>query len=241
MNKTLQEGIKLAESISDYFKEKNPGKVEIVLCTPSIHIVAVTNVVDNNMVQVGAQNCSENESGAYTGEISAAMISSSGANYVILGHSERRSIFNEEDDLINKKTAAALKNRLKVIFCCGEVLEERENRNHLTVVKRQLEKGLFNLTDIQFSDIIIAYEPVWAIGTGLTATAEQAQEMHHYIRGLVEEKYGKSIAEETSILYGGSCNAGNARELFSMTDVDGGLIGGASLKSDDFCKIVESF
>ncbi len=241
MNKTLQEGTELGESINNYLKKHNPGQVEPVLCTPSIHLAAVTDIVDNNIIKTGAQNCSEKESGAYTGEISASMIKSAGATYVILGHSERRSYFMEDDDLLYNKTITALKNELKVIFCCGEVLKERENQNHFQIVRRQLETGLFNITDQQFLNVVIAYEPVWAIGTGVTATSQQAQEMHHFIRGLVEEKYGNTIAEDTTILYGGSCNAGNADELFSLPDVDGGLIGGASLKSDDFCKIIGSF
>ncbi|MCD4769544.1 MAG: triose-phosphate isomerase [Bacteroidales bacterium] len=241
MNKTLQEGMELGESLNNYLKNSNPEPVEVVLCTPSIHLAAVTDIVDNNIIKTGAQNCSEKESGAYTGEISASMIKSAGAAYVILGHSERRAYFMEDDNLLCNKTITALENELKVIFCCGEVLAERENQNHFQVVRRQLENGLFSLTDSQFSNIVIAYEPVWAIGTGVTATSQQAQEMHQYIRGLVEEKYGKTVAEETTILYGGSCNAGNAAELFSLPDVDGGLIGGASLKSDAFCKIIESF
>jgi triosephosphate isomerase len=168
------------------------------------------------------------------------MIRSTGASYVIIGHSERRTYYNENDALLNRKTLLALENSLKVIFCCGEIKEERETGRHYDVVKRQLEDGLFSLSPEQMKNIVIAYEPVWAIGTGLTATPEQAQEMHNYIRGLVRSKYGNECAGEMTILYGGSCKPSNAAEIFSKPDVDGGLIGGASLKLEDFAGIVEA-
>jgi triosephosphate isomerase len=191
-------------------------------------------------VAVGAQNCASEPSGAYTGEVSAFMIKSTGAEYVIIGHSERRTYYHEDDKLLNKKTILALNSGLKVIFCCGEVKEEREAEKHFIIVKRQLEEGLFTLSSDEINKIIIAYEPVWAIGTGLTATPEQAQEMHQYIRGLVSEKYGNECAKQMPILYGGSCKPSNAAEIFSKPDVDGGLIGGASLKKEDFIAIIEA-
>jgi triosephosphate isomerase len=189
---------------------------------------------------LGAQNCASEPSGAYTGEVSAMMIKSTGAEYVIIGHSERRSYYHEDDRLLNKKTILALNSGLKVIFCCGEVKGEREEGKHFIVVKRQLEEGLFTLPPEEMKKVVIAYEPVWAIGTGLTATPDQAQEMHKYIRSLVREKYGIECAEELTILYGGSCKPSNAQEIFSKPDVDGGLIGGASLKKEDFVAIVEA-
>jgi triosephosphate isomerase len=168
------------------------------------------------------------------------MIKSTGARYVIIGHSERRTYYHEDDKLLNKKTILAIGTGLEVIFCCGEVLKERESGKHFEVVKKQLDDGLFTLPVEDFKKIVIAYEPVWAIGTGLTATPDQAQEMHKYIRTLVRGKYGTEIAEDLTILYGGSCKPSNAAEIFSKPDVDGGLIGGASLKKDDFCAIVEA-
>ena len=210
------------------------------MCTPFIHLAGVSEILKNSKVALGAQNCASEPSGAFTGEVSASMIKSTGAQYVIIGHSERRSYYHEDDRLLNKKTLLAINAGLKAIFCCGEVKAEREERRHLIIVKRQLEEGLFTLPAESMKMIVIAYEPVWAIGTGLTATPEQAQEMHHYIRGLVREKYGKECAEGMTILYGGSCKPSNAAELFSKPDVDGGLIGGASLKKEDFAAIVEA-
>jgi triosephosphate isomerase len=168
------------------------------------------------------------------------MIKSTGAEYVIIGHSERRSYYHEDDKLLSKKTLLALNSGLKVIFCCGEVQNEREEGKHFLIVKRQLEEGLFSLTEEQMDKIVIAYEPVWAIGTGLTATPDQAQEMHKYIRDLVRDKYGNDCAKKIPVLYGGSCKPSNAAEIFSKPDVDGGLIGGASLKKEDFAAIVEA-
>lgn len=240
MNMNLEEGLSFAKSVDGYFREKPAKKAEVVLCTPFIHLQGVSEILKNGKVVLGAQNCAAEPSGAYTGEISAAMIKSTGAQYVIIGHSERRSYYHEDDRLLNKKTVLAINAGLKVIFCCGEIKEERQEGKHLIIVKRQLEEGLFTLPAESMGMVVIAYEPVWAIGTGLTATPEQAQEMHNYIRGLVKAKYGKEIAERMPILYGGSCKPSNAAELFSKTDVDGGLIGGASLKKEDFAAIVEA-
>jgi triosephosphate isomerase (TIM) len=240
MNMELAEGLKFAESVNNYFKEKPPA-AGVILCTPFIHLAGVAEIVKNGKVACGAQNCASEPSGAFTGEVSAAMIKSTGAEYVIIGHSERRTYYHEDNAVLNKKTKLALSNGLKVIFCCGEVLKERESKKHLDVVKKQLDEGLFNLPESDFRKIVIAYEPVWAIGTGLTATPDQAQEMHKCIRGLVKAKFGAECAENLTILYGGSCKPSNAGELFSKPDVDGGLIGGASLKKEDFCAIVEAF
>lgn len=240
MNKTLQEGVELAKEVSSKVKAANATNVTVVIGTPFIHLPEVSKIVDPALVQVSAQNCATEVSGAYTGEVSAAMIASTGAGYVILGHSERRSYYGETDAILVKKVERALENKLEVIFCVGEVLAERESDKHFDVVKAQLENGLFNLSADQFSHIVIAYEPVWAIGTGKTATSAQAQEMHAFIRSVLAGKYGKEVADNTSILYGGSCNAKNADELFANPDVDGGLIGGASLKADDFLAIINA-
>lgn len=240
MNKTLQEGVELAKEVNSKVKAAKATGVTVVIGTPFIHLSKVSKIVDPAFVQVSAQNCATEVSGAYTGEVSAAMIASTGAEYVILGHSERRSYYGETDAILVKKVERALENKLEVIFCVGEVLAERESNKHFEVVKSQLENGLFNLSADQFSHIVIAYEPVWAIGTGKTATSAQAQEMHAFIRGVLAEKYGKEVADNTSILYGGSCNAKNADELFANPDVDGGLIGGASLKADDFLAIINA-
>jgi triosephosphate isomerase (TIM) len=239
MNMDLSEGLKFAESLNAYFKSK-PVKAGVILCTPFIHLAAVSEIIKNGTLLLGAQNCSSEPSGAFTGEISAQMIKSTGAGYVIIGHSERRTYYHEDDALLNKKTQLAISSGLNVIFCCGEVLNERESGKHREVVKKQLEDGLFTLSAENFRKVVIAYEPVWAIGTGLTATPEQAQEMHKYIRDLVKVKFGTVVAEDLTILYGGSCKPSNAAEIFSKQDVDGGLIGGASLKREDFCAIVEA-
>jgi triosephosphate isomerase len=239
MNMDLSEGLKFAETINNYFKSK-PTKTGVILCTPFIHLAGVSEILKNGKVSLGAQNCASEPSGAYTGEVSPQMIWSTGARYVIIGHSERRTYYHEDDKLLNKKTLLSISTGLEVIFCCGEVLKERESGKHFEVVKKQLDEGLFTLPKEDFKKIIIAYEPVWAIGTGLTATPDQAQEMHKYIRDLVKGKYGAEIAEDLTILYGGSCKPSNAAEIFSKPDVDGGLIGGASLKKEEFCAIVEA-
>ncbi len=240
MNKTLHEGISLAEEINGLLSGATL-KCDVILGTPFIHLASAAGVVDKNKIKISAQNCADKESGAYTGEVSAAMVKSAGAEYVILGHSERRAYYGETPAILKTKVELALKNELKPIFCIGEVLEEREKNIHFDVVKSQIEESLFNLSTEDFSKIILAYEPVWAIGTGKTATPAQAQEMHAFIRSIIAGKYGKEIADNTSILYGGSANPGNAKELFSNPDVDGGLIGGASLKAADFKGIIDSF
>ncbi|MBD5212124.1 MAG: triose-phosphate isomerase [Bacteroidales bacterium] len=239
MNTTVAEGVALAKEVDTLLKEKSHN-CDVVICVPFTHLTSVKEVIDTNILGLGAENCSEHESGAYTGEVSAAMVASTGAGYVILGHSERRQYFGENNEQLLAKTKLALANSLKPIFCVGEVLEERENGSYNDVVQAQIE-ALFELSAEDFAKIIVAYEPVWAIGTGKTATAEQAQDMHAHIRKVIEDKYGKDISDNTSILYGGSCKPTNARELFSKPDVDGGLIGGAALKADSFMGIVEAF
>lgn len=197
--------------------------------------------LNSEVIGLGAENCADKEKGAYTGEVSAEMVKSTGAQYVILGHSERRQYYGETPEILKEKVLLALKNNLKVIFCIGESLEEREANKQNEVVKAELEGSVFNLTAEEFKNVIIAYEPIWAIGTGKTATSDQAEEIHAYIRSVVAEKYGDAVAQETSILYGGSCNAKNAAELFSKVDIDGGLIGGASLKAADFLGVIDGW
>ena len=238
MNKSLQEGIELAKEVNNRVKALAPSKTLFILGTPFIHLSEVNKIADS--VAISAQNCATEVSGAYTGEVSAAMIASTGCQYVILGHSERRSYYGETDEILQKKVMRALENNLDIIFCVGEVLADREAGKHFDIVKSQLENGLFNLSAEQFTHVIIAYEPVWAIGTGKTATSAQAEEMHQFIRATIASRYGEKTADDTSILYGGSCNAKNADELFSQPNVDGGLIGGASLKADDFLAIINA-
>ena len=240
MNETLQEGIALAKEINDSLKAEKPN-CDVVICTPFIHLASVAQVLDAEGVALGAENCADKEKGAYTGEVSAAMIKSTGAQYVILGHSERRQYYGETAEILKEKVQLALANGLKVIFCCGETLEEREAEKQNEVVKAELEGSVFHLSAEDWKNIVLAYEPIWAIGTGKTATSDQAQEMLAYIRSIVAEKYGKEAAEDTTILYGGSCNASNAAELFSKSDIDGGLIGGASLKAADFKAIIDAW
>jgi triosephosphate isomerase len=240
MNKTLQEGIQLAQEINKLVSELPKNDVKVILAPNFVSITEVKKAVSAN-IGVSAQNCAAEASGAYTGEVSAAMVKSTGAEYVIIGHSERRAYYGETDAILLKKVKLALANGLKPIFCIGEVLEERESNRHFEVVKSQIEKGLFELTADEFKNVILAYEPVWAIGTGKTATSAQAQEIHKFIRDTVAAKYGKAVAEETSILYGGSCKASNAKELFANPDVDGGLIGGAALVATEFLGIVTGF
>ena len=240
MNKTLQEGVELAKQVEAALNERTPN-CDVIIGTPFIHLATVAATVDTKKLGVSAENCADKASGAYTGEVSAAMVASTGAEYVILGHSERRAYYGETAEILKEKVLLALANSLKVIFCIGEVLEEREAGKEFEVVKSQIEESLFNLSAEDWSKIILAYEPVWAIGTGKTATAEQAQEMHAFIRKTVAEKYGEDVAEATSILYGGSCKPSNAKELFANKDVDGGLIGGASLEVEQFMGIVDAF
>ena len=237
MNKTLQEGVALAAELKENLKNNEP-KCAVVIATPFIHLASVAQVIEGSPIRLAAENCADKASGAYTGEVSAAMVRSTGAEYCIIGHSERRAYYHEDYDILREKVLLALENGLKPIFCIGEVKEEREANIHEQVVKDQLEGSVFNLSPEQFAQVTLAYEPVWAIGTGLTATPAQAQEMHAFIRKTVAEKYGAQLADDTTILYGGSCNAKNAAELFANPDVDGGLIGGASLKAPDFCTII---
>lgn len=242
MNNDLQEGRKLTSEIVNMVKDEVSQDVTIVLATSFVHLEGVSKLLDGGTnIFLGAQNCSEHESGAYTGEVSAAMLKSANVNYVILGHSERREYFNESSELLAKKINIALSNGLTPIFCCGESLEIRENNTHFDFVCQQLTESLFHLSDEEIAKIVIAYEPIWAIGTGKTATAQQAQEMHEVLRKHIAGKFGQEIAENLSILYGGSAKPGNAREIFAGKDVDGGLIGGASLKSRDFVDIIKSF
>lgn len=240
MNKTLNEGLELAKELKEVLTGEKLN-CEVVIGTPFIHLASVVNTIDNQKINVAAQNCADKEAGAYTGEVSAAMIQSTGASHVILGHSERRAYYGETAVTLKVKVELALKNNLTPIFCIGEVLEEREANKHFDVVKAQIVDSLFDLSAEDFGKIVLAYEPVWAIGTGKTATADQAQEMHAFIRQTLAEKYGQEVADNCSILYGGSCNPSNAKELFANPDVDGGLIGGASLKAADFKAIIDSF
>ena len=235
MNKTLQEGVALATELKEAVKNPNCA---VVIGTPFIHLATVAGITEGTVIGLGAENCADKEKGAYTGEVSAAMVRSTGAEYCILGHSERRAYYHEDYAILREKTQLALANGLKVIFCIGEVKEEREAGKQNEVVKAQLEGSVFNLTAEEWKNVVLAYEPVWAIGTGLTATPEQAQEIHAYIRGLVAQRYGQEVAEATTILYGGSCNEKNAAELFACPDIDGGLIGGAALVAEKFLAII---
>jgi triosephosphate isomerase len=238
MNTSIVKGELLASEIAE--KSKNVEGVLLVVAPPFTHLTKVADKLLGSAVGLSAQNCAAETSGAYTGEVAASMIVDAGAKYCILGHSERREYYGETDDSLNKKLAQCFANNLIPIFCVGEKLAEREANRHFEVVKTQLQNTVFNLSDGDFEKLIIAYEPVWAIGTGKTATSEQAQEIHAFIRTTLSEKFGTK-ADDTSILYGGSCNPTNAKSLFANADVDGGLIGGASLKSDDFIAIANSF
>ncbi len=240
MNKNLQEGLALATELNSALAGQTL-KCDVVIGTPFIHLASVAAAIDTTKIGVAAQNCANKESGAYTGEISVSMIKSTGANYVILGHSERRAYYGETAELLKTKTELALANGLTPIFCIGEVLEERESGVFFDVVKAQIVDSLFELSAEDFGKVVLAYEPVWAIGTGKTASAAQAQEIHAFIRQTIAAKYGEAVAQNTSILYGGSCNAANAQELFANPDVDGGLIGGAALKVADFKAIIDAF
>ena len=240
MNTTVPEGVELAKGVNEALKATK-ANCDVVIAVPATHLVAVNQVIDANLLGLGAENCADHKSGAYTGEVSAAMVASTGAKYVILGHSERRQYYHETAEILKEKTLLALENGLTPIFCIGEVLEERENGTYFDVIKAQVEDSLFNLSAEDFGKIVLAYEPVWAIGTGKTATADQAEEIHAFIRNLIADKYGNEVAENTSILYGGSCKPSNAKELFAKPNVDGGLIGGAALAVDTFMGIVTAF
>ncbi len=239
MNLTFAEAMALADNLLD--ENKNIDDVEVVLASPFIFLHPLINRIQSNPnFSIAAQNCSDKIKGAFTGEIAASMLASIGVEHVILGHSERRQLYGETNSMIAAKVDRALENGVFPIFCCGELLAERNNNEHFNVVKKQLEESLFHLTSNQIDECIIAYEPVWAIGTGVTASFEQAQEMHEFIRSTVSSKYSKSIAEEISILYGGSVTPANASELFDGDDIDGALVGGASLKEKDFSDIIKA-
>lgn len=240
MNMDYAEGISLFSEIVNIVRDEQKGEQLAIICAPYIHLNSLVKL-GGTTVRIGAQNCHQNESGAYTGEISAKMIKSVGCEYVIIGHSERRQYFAESDQLLATKTVVALSHGLTPIFCIGETLDERNNGNYFEILKSQITEGIFGLSADDFSKLVIAYEPVWAIGTGLTATSDQAQEVHEFIRKEIAAKYGQAVADDTTILYGGSCNPKNAAELFAQPDIDGGLIGGASLKSRDFVDIVKAF
>lgn len=241
MNKTFEEADELLFELAEGFSELELENVEAVVCPPALYLEMTTDVGLENGFSVGAQNCSYKDSGAYTGEISASMLKSLEVDYCIIGHSERRKYFNETHAELAQKVDQLLENSISPIFCCGELLEEREADKHFDIVKAQIADSLFHLKAEEMANVVVAYEPVWAIGTGKTASSDQAQEMHAFIRSLLTEKYGAELAEEITILYGGSCNAKNAQELFAQKDVDGGLIGGASLIAEDFLTIAKSF
>lgn len=240
MNTTPAQGVELLKGVAA-IKNQAKSEVELIVCVPFTHICCGTEAAKEAGIAVGAQNCADQEKGAYTGEVSAAMLESMGVQYVILGHSERREYYGETSETLNKKMALAYAHNLVPIYCIGEKKEEREAGQQNEVCRKQIEEVVYNLTAEQFAKLVIAYEPVWAIGTGLTATAEQAQEIHAYIRSVLASKFGKEAADKTPILYGGSCKPSNAAEIFSKADVDGGLIGGAALVAEDFVGIAKGF
>jgi len=241
MNTTIQEGIKLAKEVSDMVSKLNNSDTRVAIAPPFTHLSEIAKVINPDHICLAAQNCASEESGAYTGEVAPGMLAELGVMAVLVGHSERRAYYKEDHSILAKKVNLVLKNNMKPVFCCGEVLEERENNMQNEIVSKQLNESLFHLSSEEIINCIIAYEPVWAIGTGKTATALQAQEIHAYIRSLLVNKYGEDIAKEITILYGGSCKPSNAVELFSNPDVDGGLIGGAALKAEDFLGIIKAF
>lgn len=242
MNLDLDAGKALASEVVNIANDELKEEVQLVLCTPAIHLSALSSMVKSaDKVAIGAQNISEHESGAFTGDISADMVLSCGVEYVILGHSERREYHFESNEQLAKRVKLSLAKGLKPIFCCGEALEIRESGEHERFVNTQLKESLFELSADEMSQVVIAYEPIWAIGTGVTASSEQAQEMHASIRRTLAGQFGSAVAEEVSILYGGSMKPANAQELLAQPDVDGGLIGGASLKARDFINIAKSY
>ena len=241
MNTTVAEGVQLAKEVNEAVAAAGELKCDVVIGVPFTHLTAVKYVIDIEKVGLSAENCANKEKGAYTGEVSAAMVASTGANYVILGHSERREYYNETPEILKEKVDLALANGLKIIFCCGESLELRNAGTYEEFIKAELKDSLFHLSAEDFANIVIAYEPIWAIGTGVTATSDQAEEVHAFIRSFLAEKYGETVANDTTILYGGSCKPSNAPELFAKPNIDGGLIGGASLKAADFMGIVTAF
>ena len=240
MNTTVPEGIELAKQVVARAAE-TPANVGLIVAAPFTHLASVAEAIKGSKVELAAQNCADHTSGAYTGEVSVAMLKSVGCNWTILGHSERRQYYGETDEKLVVKTQLALAEGLGVILCVGENLDEREAGRHFEVVTNQIKNVLFNFSAEDMKNIVVAYEPVWAIGTGKTATAEQAEEIHACIRKVLAEKFGAQVAEDTTILYGGSCKPSNAKELFAQKDIDGGLIGGAALKADDFIGIALSY
>ena len=237
MNMSLQDGLDLCRSI--ILQIQNPSR-EVIVAVPYTHLAVLRELCKNSNLKIAAQNCHHEITGAYTGEVSAAMLADLGVNYVLVGHSERRAYNAETNELLAKKVDAALVQNLQVIYCFGETLEERSSNSHFSLITKQITEGVFHLDETQVKNIVLAYEPVWAIGTGETATSDQAQEMHAHIRTVLSDKYGEEIAQNCSILYGGSCKPTNATELFSQPDVDGGLIGGASLNAADFVSIIKA-
>ncbi|MBR6284155.1 MAG: triose-phosphate isomerase [Muribaculaceae bacterium] len=241
MNTTVPDGIQLANEVKQAVAAAGQLKCDVIVGVPFTHLVPVAQALEGSAVAVAAENCADHDKGAYTGEVSAAMVASTGAQYVILGHSERRGYYAETIEMLKTKIDLALAAGLRVIFCCGESLDERKAGTHFDIIKNEIVGSLFHLDAEAFGKVVIAYEPIWAIGTGETATAEQAEEIHAFIRKQVAEKYGDTVADNTTILYGGSCKPSNAPELFAKPDIDGGLIGGASLKAADFMGIVTAF
>jgi len=236
MNMTIDESNELINEL----KEVSINNVEIKIAPSFTNLFYTVSLLKNSAIEVIAQNVHSEKRGAYTGEISAEMLKSIGVNTVIIGHSERRKYFNETDTILSKKVKAALENSLNIIFCIGEELSERESGNHFEIIKNQLTNALIDLNNIEIKNIVIAYEPVWAIGTGMTANNHQIQEMHKFIRELINKKFGNEIANNIRILYGGSVKPNNAKDIFSLNDVDGGLIGGASLNFSDFYSIINA-
>lgn len=240
MNTSVDEGIELIKQLKELISKHDTSAKEVITFPPFTHLWEFGKQLSESQIFLGAQNFCYEPKGAFTGEISATMLKSCGCNYVLIGHSERRQYFNESNELLAKKLNTAIENELLPIYCCGESLEEREAANHFKIIEKQINEGVFHLNENNFKKVVIAYEPIWAIGTGKTASPEQAQEIHNFIRSMIEKKYDKSIAENTSILYGGSVKASNAKEIFAKADIDGGLIGGASLKPEEFNNIINS-
>jgi len=238
MNKSWPEAIELAKALASN-SASFPPNVQVIVSPPSLYLHVLSEELPQS-VALSAQNCSQHDSGAFTGEISAGMLKSMNVQYSIIGHSERRQYYGETNEIIREKIDACLKNGVTPIFCCGEVLSERNAGEHFNTVAAQVKQALFHLSAEQLQQVVIAYEPVWAIGTGVTATNEQAEEMHAFIRGFVSDQYSQVLANSISILYGGSVNAANAAELFACPNVDGGLVGGASLKASDFTTIIQA-
>lgn len=239
MNTTVPQGVELAKEVVALGKEVKD--CELIIAPPFTHLASVAEAIKGSKVALAAQNCADHTSGAYTGEVSVDMIDSVGCTYCILGHSERRQYYGETDEKLVVKVNLALEKNIKPILCVGENLQEREAGKHFEIVETQIKNVLYTLTAEQVKNIVVAYEPVWAIGTGKTATADQAQEIHACIRKCIADKFGAGLAEEITILYGGSCKPSNAKELFAQKDIDGGLIGGAALKAPDFIAIAQSY